>query len=284
MLDGFRAVGLTNVGYEDNSVACHAYRAIGGRQDSFIGGGAMLVDAARTTSFFPAVYNEDWLYLLGDGVPFQAARTGEMVQRSYDPFANPQRAAEEELGDTLAEGLFWLLDSHRGLDAADESFWARSLYRRRAFLDVVLQGAEVALAGDRRREAVRASLQAARGRSAFITPRLCQDFVDAWSQDLGRWAEYLNGVRGPDLDKYLSGIGMLHRVYRSERLQKPDAAIVDVSLPEATSRPVADSAPAGDEEPTALLPVPETNDDALPAAEPARKTRRRRTPAHVMVG
>ncbi|WP_433830282.1 hypothetical protein ACQP2E_10435 [Actinoplanes sp. CA-015351] len=106
LVDHYRAVGLENHGFEDNSVVCHAYRQAHGKQESFIGGGAMIVDASQTTSFNPNIYNEDWFFLLGDGTPILVARAGAMSQRIFDPFADPERARREELGDTLAEGLF----------------------------------------------------------------------------------------------------------------------------------------------------------------------------------
>ncbi|MFC3739458.1 hypothetical protein [Paractinoplanes deccanensis] len=187
LVDRFRAVGLANSGYHDNSVVCHAYRAVGGRQGTFIGGGAMIVDALRTESFHPSIYNEDWLYLLGDGVPFRAARAGTMRQRSYDPFANPARAAAEELGDTLAEGLFWLLDSGRNISTAQSAYWGDALFRRRGFIDLVIGE----LDGSAEHRRMRRSLEAARGRSAAITHRLCEDFMEAWQADLERWRKFL---------------------------------------------------------------------------------------------
>jgi hypothetical protein len=220
LLDDYRAVGLGNLGFPDNSVVCHAYRAIGEPQDSFIGGGAMLVDTHEVRSFFPNVYNEDWFFLLGDGrddgePPFRAARAGEMRQREYDPFADPQRAAGEELGDTLAEGLFWLLDNKRALDQADPEFWAESLYRRRQLLDLVLLRLDACVADERQRARIRASLEAARGRSAFVTAYLCVEFVASWLEDLAEWRSFLAGMpRMNSVDKFLSEIGMWHRVKR----------------------------------------------------------------------
>src|SRR5258708_19368788 len=38
LLDTYNAVGLNNDGYPDNSVVCHAFRMVGGKQNSFIGG------------------------------------------------------------------------------------------------------------------------------------------------------------------------------------------------------------------------------------------------------
>jgi hypothetical protein len=212
LLDRYRAVGLANAGFEDNSVVCHAHRAVGGGQDTFIGGGAMLVDAARTSSFFPNVYNEDWFFLLGDGLPFRAARAGSMRQRAYDPFANAERAASEEFGDTLAEGLFWLLDFGRGLDGAETGFWGDALYRRRQFIDHVLARSENVVTHDR----LRRSLEAARSRSADILPGLCAEFVELWQRDLRKWK---------DFSRRRPGIRVSHLMHRSDRFAKAPAPL-----------------------------------------------------------
>jgi hypothetical protein len=211
-----RVVGLRNAGYPDNSVVCHAYRAIGAQQDSFIGGGAMLVRPGESRSFFPNIYNEDWLFLLGEGVPFKAGIAGSMMQRDYDPFANPQRASREELGDTLAEGLYWLLDHDRPLVRAEASFWGDFLYRRRRFLDHLLDCVDTAVSEPQRREPIKASVRAARGRSSFIRPTLCHAFFGAWIADLATWRLYLEPFGpGAGLDKALSQLGLSHVVHRS---------------------------------------------------------------------
>ncbi|GGN90693.1 hypothetical protein GCM10010112_76300 [Actinoplanes lobatus] len=207
LVDRYRAVGLANHGFADNSVVCHAYRAIGGEQDTFIGGGAMIVDPARTRSFFPNIYNEDWFFLLGDGVRFTAARAGTMRQRTYDPFSNPARAVSEELGDTLAEGLFYLLDGADRFDVEGNAFWGYALFRRRMFIDLIIN--RTGPDGAR----MRRSLLAARGRSAEITDGFCRDFVKLWRADLREWRDYLDWVpivSGPE--KFLHDIGMSHHV------------------------------------------------------------------------
>jgi len=51
LLDTYNAVGLENRGFPDNSVVCHAFRMVGGSQNSFIGGGALAVDTRRNRSF-----------------------------------------------------------------------------------------------------------------------------------------------------------------------------------------------------------------------------------------
>jgi hypothetical protein len=217
LLGDYRAVGLENLGYEDNSVVCHAYRAVDGQQDTFIGGGAMLVAPASTGSFFPNIYNEDWFFLLGDGVPFKVAVTGRFVQKDYDPFATPERAANEELGDSLAEGVYWLLDSGLGPEHADAAFWADFLYRRRRLLDDVLARSVKRITDPAKRQKVQASLRAAKGASSFITPKICREYVIAWREDLRTWQEHLGTFSLQlSLDKALSELGIFHRAFRSE--------------------------------------------------------------------
>jgi hypothetical protein len=215
LLDRYRAVGLANEGFHDNSVVCHAFRDTGGDQDTFIGGGAMMVNPQTAFSFFPNIYNEDWLFLLGTGVPFRAARAGRMHQREFDPYANPRRAAAEELGDTIAESLFWLLDVGREISTATTGFWGDALFRRREFIVHVLGLADESPAPDK----IRKSLAAALRRSTDIQAGLCTDLVEAWRNDLARWKKFLHRLpvtRGPE--KFVANVGLADRIHRSKAL------------------------------------------------------------------
>src|SRR5215472_18381099 len=139
LLDTHNIVGLFVDGYPDNSVVCHAYRIAGGPQKSFIGGGAIVVEAERTCSFFPDIYNDDWFYMLdGERLQSVGAAPGKVIQRPYDPFHKPERARAEELGDVLAEGVFWLLDQGKSIQDADLRHWKDFLVRRGAFINHVL--------------------------------------------------------------------------------------------------------------------------------------------------
>src|SRR5262249_20047774 len=56
LLGTHTAVGLGIGGFPDNSTVCRAFREAGGRQETFIGGGALAVDVERNRSFFPNIY------------------------------------------------------------------------------------------------------------------------------------------------------------------------------------------------------------------------------------
>jgi hypothetical protein len=193
LLDTYNAVGLHVGGFPDHSVVCHAYRQAGGSQQSFIGGGALTVYLKRSKSFFPDIYNDDWFFLLDDDNGIQPVGvTGTVRQFPYDPFRNPDRARAEELGDVLAEGIYWLLDQDGSVTDADRAHWARFLVKRKDFIGRVMRMVEqdgtLELADRARRIA---ALKGSLGRLSLITPGFCENYLRAWVVDLQRWHRYL---------------------------------------------------------------------------------------------
>ncbi|GAA3532254.1 hypothetical protein GCM10022222_14360 [Amycolatopsis ultiminotia] len=196
LLGEHAAVGLGNSGMPDNSVVCHAYRDSGGRQDTFVGGGALMVGRSSFGSFFPDIYNEDWFFLLGEDRLRCTAVTGTAHQSPYNPY-DPARAASEELGDTLAEGVYGLLDHGLGTADATESYWAEFLESRRAFIRVAVRQVEQAPQLDRTvRSQMIEALTAALDRNVeLITPALCVRYLRAWQSDRLTWQDHLRTLR-----------------------------------------------------------------------------------------
>jgi hypothetical protein len=193
LADHYAGVGLGITGMPDNSVVCHAFRDAGGAQDMFIGGGAFVIGAQSMTSFFPNIYNEDWFFLLDDDGLRPTATTGTAVQNPYDPYRE-HRAKLEELGDCLAEGLFWLLDNGRSLRDATEEHWRNFLDRRAEFITDVIRMVE-RMAGDAaQRHRMLLAVKAARGRCQYIKPELCVRYIDAWRRDRVTWRRHLAEV------------------------------------------------------------------------------------------
>lgn len=193
-LDTFAAVGLEVADYPDNSVVCHANRNTGGEQGVFVSGSALLVDCTRRPAYFPTVYNEDWFFLHDWLCEHQVGRTGSVRQRPYEPFADPKRAAAEEFGDVLAEGL--LDAAHDGIPVeslVSPEYWAAFLERRRAFVDRTRQQALQRPALDQRSE-ILAALSAADGARAGIDADRCAGFVQSWRADLHTWHVRLDNL------------------------------------------------------------------------------------------
>ncbi|WP_409465754.1 hypothetical protein [Amycolatopsis sp. GA6-003] len=221
LLDEYAAVGLANTGMPDNSVVCHAYRESGGQQDTFVGGGALAVGRDAFSSFFPDIYNEDWFFLLGDTGLRATAVTGTAHQGDYDPYRDTMRARSEELGDTLAEGIYCLLDNGLGIADATAAYWADFLESRRAFIRTTLRQVLDApyLTGSYEQRMISA-LKAAHGRSLLIEPELCVSYLRAWRQDQEAWQTHLLSLRARhgstgDPDAAFDTLGIAEIVHKS---------------------------------------------------------------------
>lgn len=204
----YYSVGMRVNEFPDNSVVCHAHRATGEPQDTFVSGSVLAIDCTALFGFFPNVYNEDWLFFYNDTVEGRLACSGwPATQLAYDPFDDPRRAAEQEFGDVMAEGLYALLHHNRNAAHATREYWSGFLDARRQFLAAVI--ARAARAPANVREKMLASVAAAQKCSAQIEPALCVDYVRLWRKDLVRWEETLKKIpRFSSLNRALSELGL----------------------------------------------------------------------------
>lgn len=208
MLCSFSAAGMWVTEFPDNSIVCHANRVTGGSQDVFVSGAALAVNCEGDIGFFPDIYNEDWLFF------FDAASKGELgnsylkaTQLYYYPFANAERAAWQEFGDVLAEGLYALLHLGRDVAQATSEYWGAFLEARRHFLEAALSRADEAPPD--MQDEITASLESALKCLNEITPDLCARYVEAWRQDLKRWQRRWAEIRVmPSVDAALEELGL----------------------------------------------------------------------------
>jgi hypothetical protein len=201
MLGSYAAAGLWITEYPDNSVVCHANRITGGSQDVFVSGAALAVDSAADIGFFPNVYNEDWLFFFDYAAQKRLANSGrEVTQLQYDPFAKPRRAAWQEFGDVLAEGLYTLVHLGRPVEDATADYWGRFLEVRRSFLESVVTRAESAPQQYRDQVVHRGqlvySVKRAQKCLQTIDPDLCARYVQRWREDLVGWRQQVAQIGG----------------------------------------------------------------------------------------
>ncbi len=214
----YSAAGWAFPSFPDNSVVCHGRRLGGAFQDTFISDAMLGLRCLDALPFFPAVYNEDWLFLLPLILSGQLAYVGDLWQLPYDPFLDPNRARFEEFGDLLGEGLMEVL--HRGLPldvARDPAFWAERLDARRRLLDVTESRLASARDGDpitrwrtagARSRALR-SLAAARGTHREGWPESLAEWIQAWQADLRQWTPFLRCLPVVDsMDGALALLGL----------------------------------------------------------------------------
>lgn len=229
------AVGMPAERFPDNSVVCHARREVGLPQDVFVSGSALLVDCHDVQSFFPRVYNEDWLFLADALRQGGVTAVGTSRQLPYDPFASPARAAAEEFGDVLAEGLIGLVHAERSFAEATAGHWSDVLVQRKQLIMDVEAGAKHL--EPERADRIRSSLAAAEQRRSAIEGYDLASYVRKWRDDLDTWRSRLRRLpRGLPLRSGLSRLGLTgHAVLTG-----------DVDRPPLTSTGPAAAGPAPD--------------------------------------
>ena len=166
----------------------------GGLQDVFITGAALAVDCQKDIGFFPDIYNEDWLFFYDDASHGLLGSSGHKItQLRYDPFADPKRAAWQEFGDVLAEGLYALLEHGMGRSTRPASYWIDFLAPGKAFSRAILRRAETA--NPAIREQLLLSVEAALKCSVTIEPESLERYIWLWRQDLRDWQRRVAAIR-----------------------------------------------------------------------------------------
>lgn len=182
---GYTYASATIRDFPDNSVVRHAEDLTTVRSvvTQWPTGAVLAVDVTRPVSFFPDIYNEDWFFLNAHGrndIRHDVGLCGWAYQDPYDPFADPQRAAREELGDLLAEG--W--NEARYMTARS---WGRVIVARHRLIERVRSQTSTV--------PVLACLEAAQTVLDTITARQCVDVIHEWRSDVKRWDRHLRSQR-----------------------------------------------------------------------------------------
>jgi hypothetical protein len=199
-LDKHPVASMRSWRYPDNSVVCHARRRVGFKQDVFVSGAALGVNLQHPgLSFFADIYNEDWFFFARHAAERNLPKIGEVSQDEYQPFADSQRAAREEFGDLLAEGLYAAFDIGRG-SFDEELRTALKPQLWRDFKEIRLETIRQTTAQLERVEKwlddseytdIGNSLRTAKEWAEKITPDLCVDFIASWQEDEKRWQQML---------------------------------------------------------------------------------------------
>jgi hypothetical protein len=242
-LDNHQVTGLISRWYPDNSVVCHANRLSGRDQDNFVTGAALGVNCAeKPLDFFPDVYNEDWLFFASHAAQGQVISVGEARQQRYKPFADPKRAAVEEFGDLVAEGLYALFSDGQSLEAATRPYWDNFIEARAELIGRL----EYDLGRISTHEAVQAceSMRQAKKQLGSIRAEQCAGFVQAWRHDRGVFAWTANGM--PPLCNFAAACDFLGLTWREAEFGLPDSLRSrQTGAPQPVRGKNADRLPAG---------------------------------------
>ncbi|MGZ0149148.1 hypothetical protein ACXJJ3_18920 [Kribbella sp. WER1] len=208
-LDRHPVASMASRKFPDNSVVCHARGKVA-PQDVFVSGAVLGVDLQRPElSFFADIYNEDWFFFARYAARRAIPKIGEVRQLEYHPFADPQRAAREEFGDLLAEGLYAAFEGQPGMPFEEQlriamrtTYWDRFKAIRLATIEDTLAAMWRAEASIDEFHRVVRSLETARAWTNRISAELCADFIKSWQEDEELWQKMLanlpSGLRKED--------------------------------------------------------------------------------------
>jgi hypothetical protein len=219
--------GLRSTRFPDNSVVRHAYRLTGRFQSVSLSGSALLVNCEKPQSFFPNLYNEDWFFMYDNAAAGLTADAGQVVQLSYEPFANPELAIRQEFGDILAEAVYTLLRRGQGIsEALRPVFWRQALSMRKKLISetaVSLSRQARQSGGDSASAAAAiSSLEKAELRRTQISPDLCVQFINDWRSDSNTWAcRYDQLPRGIDMISALRLLSLAESSSHSSSMPYP---------------------------------------------------------------
>jgi glycosyltransferase involved in cell wall biosynthesis len=218
-LDHCAAVGMLAMDFPDNSMVCHAYRLAGGRQDVFVSGSALAVNLQRADTFFPEIYNEDWLFLAPHLDRRAVGSVGRVKQLAYAPFKRVHRAAEQEFGDVFAEGLIGYLHSARLKNLPTIRYWEAFLRSRAELISWALRRCSERLADDAEAEDASSALRAAKEALDEISAAALRRYAAAWVRDLATWRSYLAEL--PSLGNLTDSLNFLELSTVSVHVRSP---------------------------------------------------------------
>ncbi len=187
-------VGWPAVDFPDNSVVHHARRdVLGEAQSCFVGGGVLLVRlTGRVPAGFPPLYNEDWLFLHDALSRREVVRGRDVGQIATDVWRRG-RAAQEEFGDVLAEGLCHLLHVDEPVETAQDPGYWHEVRRTRGELHARIVERLRELRGEQpghpRLDGWVRALDEARSELTRTTPESLADLVVRWRRDHETWEE-----------------------------------------------------------------------------------------------
>lgn len=253
-LERHRIAGLRTTSMPDNSVVCHANRLSGRPQGIFVSGAALGVNCADVPlDVFPDIYNEDWFAMAREAEAGGVGHAGNARQLEFNPFADPERAAREEFGDVLAEGLFALLaDGYDISRAKTAGYWDGFIASRRQLIDRLTRQWRQVHTNESAQ--VRESLLRAGEQLQLVGRYDCVDFIGAWQHDRDRFALETAGLQaGTPVEDAFAQLGL--HTWREVRFRGPDTVL---TVPGGTLRSVCRAAvlAVGDRQPQALLQPP----------------------------
>jgi hypothetical protein len=146
----------------------------------FPNGNYLYIDPSAEFGFFPAIYNDDWLFIMSSGACQPTLMDGNPIYQVARQIDLRQRSSEQEFGEVFVDGLARMTDP----GDRDLSFWNSALELRRTSLAAALPGAPAPT-----RSVIGSALDAL---SRFKPPDF-RDCDQLWHRSQKAWRRFVGG-------------------------------------------------------------------------------------------
>jgi hypothetical protein len=181
-LDNYVLAGCFVTEFPDLSIIYHLEQLYSDEIHPLLSGSFLFLRPNDTLSFFPKIYNEDWLFM----IPHISSKTicsfGSITQVPYDPFENLRKVAFQEFGDIIAEGLYSLLSTNQFDIRYHTAVWKSFILERRQLLQFLKKKIV-----DKRYLRI---LETALEINFALNAGDCIAFVEKWESDLITWQSF----------------------------------------------------------------------------------------------
>jgi len=183
LLDKYIAVGSFIENYPDTSLIGHIQLNQGIEIKCFLSGSFLLVSPRKITSFFPKIYNEDWVFMTPMILGKKICAAGKIKQKPCDPFAVPEKAIYQEFGEVIAEGLFALINKSAFNLRYENCVWKEILLKRKCELLDLQRKAKCNIQQD--------IISIALEQNVKILPSDCTEYIYSLDEDTMSWESFL---------------------------------------------------------------------------------------------
>lgn len=141
----------------------------------FLNGNYLFVDPTDSLSFFPTIYNDDWLFVMASGKSRPAMLDGRPLFQSARSIDTVRRSHEQEFGELLIDGLI----ASPNPKGRDSSFWNAIYAKRFKYLTDLL--AETSYLGTTK------AVRAARSGLSCFSPTHIEEYDRLWQASQEEW-------------------------------------------------------------------------------------------------
>jgi len=168
--------------FPDLSILDHLERIAGKRKYPFLSGSFLFIKPFEGNSFFPMIYNEDWLFMLPYIMENSVCSLGSVKQLASDPFSDPRKATFQEFGDVVVGGLYELMRLNQYEHRYKLEVWKHIVQERRS----TWISMKAFYRGSKYQRVIDAGLKS----NKTITEKDCLEFVESWEYDLSQWRKF----------------------------------------------------------------------------------------------